>query len=184
MKLCKHCGNILDDSNFRVKNGKLYYICKSCEKEYNKKYESSHRVEINNRHKEYMKQYSKEHREQINDYAREYQRNRLNINPENFRGKNALQRGAHPYTKAQIIKMSRYGLSPEEFDSLPDHCEICGSVENLCIDHDHITGRVRGTLCGRCNTALGMLQEDVERMGSMINYIKRFKNETISLSGL
>ena len=50
----------------------------------------------------------------------------------------------------------KYGLSPEEYDAmLALGCKFCGSLENLCIDHSHITGKVRGTLCKGCNSKLG-----------------------------
>lgn len=40
-------------------------------------------------------------------------------------------------------------------------CLICDRVpgENLCIDHDHATGRIRGLLCKACNLAIGSLRD-------------------------
>jgi hypothetical protein len=34
-----------------------------------------------------------------------------------------------------------------------------------------MTGRIRGLLCGDCNVALGYLQDDPQRMRSMIAYL-------------
>ena len=34
-------------------------------------------------------------------------------------------------------------------------CQVCGAPSELCVDHDHETGLVRGLLCLRCNTAEG-----------------------------
>jgi len=45
-------------------------------------------------------------------------------------------------------------------EQLIDHCEICLTKENLCWDHDHTTGKFRGTLCGHCNTAIGFFKND------------------------
>lgn len=43
-------------------------------------------------------------------------------------------------------------------------CHICGAVEKglpclLAVDHDHITGKFRGWLCGDCNKALGFYEK-------------------------
>lgn len=179
MKVCSRCKRELSEDNFRVKDGRLYYVCKECERALRKEYYEKHKQHEFETHKIYMKTYSKTHRDKLNERSRNYKRKKLGIRPENYRGANALHHGEHNFTKADIIKMSRYGLTPEAFLALPNYCEACGSTENLCIDHDHITGRVRGTLCFRCNAALGMLSEDTNKMEGLINYINRFKDEAI-----
>ena len=56
-------------------------------------------------------------------------------------------------------------------------CAICGhkpdstSDRRLAIDHDHETGRVRGLLCYRCNTAIGLLGDDPERLRRAADYL-------------
>jgi ribosomal protein L37AE/L43A len=57
---------------------------------------------------------------------------------------------------------TQYGLSPEEYGSLfidqNYECGICGASlldRKAVIDHDHVTGRVRGLLCSPCNGAEG-----------------------------
>lgn len=52
-----------------------------------------------------------------------------------------------------------------------DQCEICGSRENLCIDHSHKTGKLRGRLCSTCNASLGHFYESTETMRNAIEYL-------------
>jgi len=53
----------------------------------------------------------------------------------------------------------------------PLNCEICGSNKKICFDHDHETGKFRGWICGRCNTALGLVDDNTEVLEKMIKYI-------------
>lgn len=65
----------------------------------------------------------------------------------------------------------RYGLSvPEREEILANQhgqCLICEneikfdgsrSQYSACVDHNHKTGKVRGILCGNCNTWIGYLE--------------------------
>ena len=51
---------------------------------------------------------------------------------------------------------------PEPTRPCPTVCECCGipSDRELCLDHNHKTGKFRGWLCHFCNTALGMLRDN------------------------
>lgn len=179
IKVCNNCGRELDLSCFKNKNGKPYYICKECERKYMLNYRKLKREYINKQHIEYMNKYKqdKENRERLKEYSRNYQRKRLNIDVSKFRGPDQLEKGQTKYTKSQIAKMSRYGLTPEQFDLLPDKCEVCGSISNLCIDHDHTTGKFRGVLCQSCNLALGHLHDNPEIIHKLLNYLERKKSD-------
>jgi hypothetical protein len=63
-------------------------------------------------------------------------------------------------------------------------CAICGEPESrtdhrtgrpcrLAVDHDHATGRVRGLLCRKCNTAVGLLGDSVGGIERALAYLKR-----------
>jgi hypothetical protein len=71
-----------------------------------------------------------------------------------------------------------YGISREQYEALLAKqggvCGICRKPpqEPLCVDHSHATGRVRGLLCRKCNTALGSFDDDVSVMAAGIAYIR------------
>ena len=59
----------------------------------------------------------------------------------------------------------KYGITLEEYNeqiSLRDSlCDICSTfAETLHVDHNHVTGKVRGYLCGACNRAIGLLKDN------------------------
>ena len=54
----------------------------------------------------------------------------------------------------------------------PGHCDHCGNRRRLCMDHDHKTGRYRGRLCNRCNTAFGTFGDTVDGLEKAIAYLK------------
>ena len=67
----------------------------------------------------------------------------------------------------------------------PEQCEICGcfgkeSKRGLCFDHCHKTGKFRGWLCMRCNTALGLVRENTETLNALIEYIKKHRIKSIN----
>lgn len=55
----------------------------------------------------------------------------------------------------------------------PDSCELCGADSHrICFDHDHETGLFRGWICNRCNSTLGFVEDSIEILEKMINYLK------------
>jgi hypothetical protein len=100
------------------------------------------------------------------------------------------QWGRDYYTrnKAEILKRQRarkYGLSADEFEAMlatqGGCCAICGSDsagrkdhEALSVDHCHATGKVRGLLCSKCNTAIGLLNDDPRALLNAAAYLENF----------
>jgi hypothetical protein len=71
----------------------------------------------------------------------------------------------------------RYGLSLADYRTLQEKqghaCAICRKVtRDLCIDHCHVTGRVRGLLCRRCNSALGFYADDQCLLRAALAYLQ------------
>ena len=73
------------------------------------------------------------------------------------------------------------GINLQEYNSMftvqEGKCKICRTHQSklnlgLAVDHCHKTGRVRGLLCGKCNTALGLLEDNSEIVKGMIEYLK------------
>ena len=57
-----------------------------------------------------------------------------------------------------------------------EECCICGDLpvkKRHALDHCHLTGRIRGVLCVRCNTGLGMFKDDIRILELAIAYLKR-----------
>ena len=70
----------------------------------------------------------------------------------------------------EIYRWSKYNLNGP-IDLI--ECEICGAVNDLCIDHDHNTNKFRGVLCRQCNSALGLLKESKEIIKKASEYAGR-----------
>ena len=60
---------------------------------------------------------------------------------------------------------------------MKNRCEICGTKNKLCYDHCHKTNEYRGTLCSRCNTAIGFFDDNVNFLQSAILYLNSFKGK-------
>jgi hypothetical protein len=104
-------------------------------------------------------------REKIRGYnKRDYERNRRE-------GLSRRRKTDHVYNKGRVL--SKYGLTLEKRDALlaaqGNMCAVCGATKpggpkGWHTDHDHAIGNtaVRGILCGRCNTTLGLIGDSLE----------------------
>lgn len=99
------------------------------------------------------------------------------------------------YTQAESKKARKYGMTIQELQQFlaPGKCEICGTTEpggngTFSIDHDHsccdfkadgshtTCGNCnRGLLCYACNTALGYMRDNPERLRLAANYLEKKK---------
>lgn len=75
-----------------------------------------------------------------------------------------------------------YGIEQAEVDALIEaqggKCAICqgdrnGAGKRLHIDHCHDTRKIRGMLCSKCNTAVGLLDDDPARAEAVAAYLRR-----------
>jgi len=104
-------------------------------------------------------------------YSREWARKDRELNPRKYKDKS-------------LIKY--YGIGIEEYEEMQEiqdnKCAICDNHEtalnpkteeprDLAVDHCHSTGNVRGLLCSQCNTAIGLLKDDVSILQKAIVYL-------------
>ena len=71
----------------------------------------------------------------------------------------------------------KFNLSESQYAKLMENtsCQICGrDISNKkCIDHCHTKEKIRGVLCNNCNTALGLVGDNVDTLSRMIDYINQ-----------
>lgn len=69
-------------------------------------------------------------------------------------------------------RATRYGLTIADLEILDarETCDVCPS-EPTVIDHDHLTGAVRGVLCRPCNLGLGYFRDNPRVLVSAITYL-------------
>lgn len=81
-------------------------------------------------------------------------------NPEQFE---RSKRDLH-YRKKYNITLIQY---EQMFEAQGGVCAICGKPPGkhaLHVDHNHVTGKVRGLLCFSCNGALGWFEKLAEKI--------------------
>lgn len=82
--------------------------------------------------------------------------------------------------------LTKMGISVEQYNEMlvrqEGVCAICrepetiawnGTTRQLSLDHDHEHGTVRGLLCSRCNTAIGLLRDEPALLIAAAKYLKR-----------
>lgn len=97
-------------------------------------------------------------------------------------------RARHAATRHARELRETYGITVEDYDRMLAEqngvCAICrqdeptahgrtGTRFRLSVDHDHETGRVRGLLCQKCNRAIGLLNDDPDRLAAAIAYLRK-----------
>lgn len=77
----------------------------------------------------------------------------------------------------------QFGISLSEYETLLAKqggvCAICARPETcgarqssfLSVDHDHVTNKIRGLLCNKCNRGLGLFEDNVEWLSNAIDYL-------------
>lgn len=86
---------------------------------------------------------------------------------------------AHRGKRRQFELKHYYGITVEEYNSLmkkqKNVCAICGlkPEKYLAVDHCHKSGKVRGLLCRKCNSAIGLLDDSSIRLRAATLYLRK-----------
>ena len=126
--------------------------------------------------------YEQENAENLKAKRREW----IIAHPEKGRESTKRWKERNPsYERKKHIRR-KYGLTLEALRALEEEqnnlCALCqkpetirdrsGGIRPLSIDHDHISGEIRGLLCHRCNAALGLLNDSPELLRAAALYVE------------
>jgi hypothetical protein len=109
-------------------------------------------------------------------------------NPEIYRKASLKHWHALDDRKKHERWIKRYGITPIQYKKMFEKqnglCQICNQTCNsghlLSVDHCHTTGKVRGLLCKKCNTALGMLEDNITYFKNAITYLKNYEESLLT----
>jgi hypothetical protein len=139
---------------------------------YSKGYWNANKDRIKQTHNEWRKNHKKE----ISDYGKKY-REENKVAGAEYRLKN---REKILLNGIKNNRRLRYGVSDNWYDErfilqngLCAICEQPPDKKPLGIDHNHKTGKVRELLCHKCNSAIGLLNEDTIIIQKVLEYLKK-----------
>lgn len=125
--------------------------------------------------KEYFRAYYKKRKQELDAYKKEWIEN----NPE--KAKEHQQRYLEKTVDKRRSKQRErlYGLQASRFDEMMEEqnnaCALCLTAftepRKIFVDHCHSVGNVRGLLCPSCNTALGLIKDDLGWLARAKKYL-------------
>ena len=110
-------------------------------------------------------------------HKRKYKSGKVGLQP---RCKTCQHKVRKKYYKPHSSIRHQLGLSQADIDRITATGECanpaCRSKDRkLCIDHCHDTKKPRGLLCHNCNTALGLLGDNVQVILGLSQYLAQSK---------
>lgn len=146
MKKCTRCGELKQEVNFYTKESR----CKDC----------------------------------VNGIRRE----KYAENPEKYKTRVAVFREKNPEKIRDTKLKQAYGVGTDYYNAkLKEQGGVCagcgrnykvlwrGKEAEMALDHDHKTGSPRGVLCIKCNRGLGLMEDNVQALQNLIQYLHKYK---------
>jgi len=166
--VCKYCGE--SDTEKLVKNKKLSRgverLCNKCAYKRNKPAHDNYRKNHKEERDAYGRVYKESHKEEISISNKVLKQNtKYHQLPEYI----------------DVTLRRRYNISLDDYNKLlasqDFSCAICRTHvselrRRLSVDHNHVTGKVRGLLCDQCNLLLGKACDNIDLLYKVIEYIK------------
>jgi len=109
-------------------------------------------------------------------------------NPETVNSYHRAYKKRRPEIYRNAILKTKYGIGIAEYEKMFSDqggvCGICGNpetstdsrtkaVRNLAVDHCHDEGHVRGLLCGKCNSGIGLFMHDEGLLMKAVTYLRK-----------
>ena len=167
---CKRGHKLTEDSVYLSKAG--VRSCRECLRENTARWRELHPVEkVGNSNQ--RKTHCKRGHEFTPENTYEYKGNRQC---------KACMRAHGKRHQDEVGRFQRYGITKQDYEEMlarqGNACAICSDplngYRNLHIDHDHVTGQVRGVLCRSCNLALGKFRDDPDLLIKAADYLRTF----------
>lgn len=124
--------------------------------------------------KQYFKDYYQKRKEKLDAYKKDW----LKKNPDK---PTEYSKKYNDKTKEKRQKWQReylYDLTHEQFEAMlteqDNKCALCSrsfDEAKIFVDHCHSVGNVRGLLCPACNTALGLIKDDLSWLEKAKKYL-------------
>jgi hypothetical protein len=115
-----------------------------------------------------------------------YMHNHYIKNREEILLKHKIWKKSHKNELKNAQIKNKYGITLDQYNQMLEAqngvCAICenrefesenGKIRVLSIDHNHLTGKNRGLLCGKCNRMIGLSNDDNNVLISAINYLNK-----------
>jgi len=125
--------------------------------------------------KERRAKYYQEHKERSRELRRQWNIN----NPEKYKASFIETPEKKRQRRIYTIK-KKYDLAYKEWEGLwysqDGRCAICDKFikypKDICVDHNHKTGKIRGLLCKECNLGIGCFFDKPELTKLATEYLK------------
>lgn len=125
-----------------------------------------------------QKEWRINNRERVNNLAR--LRVRIRSEQDKVRAEEYNKTSERISAKKNTNLKKNYGITLDDYNRMFQEqngcCKICGKHQqdlkaSLHVDHNHMTGKVRGLLCHHCNVGIGHFEDNIVLLSNAITYL-------------